>query len=202
MAEATVADEKLIQYLGEAYAKEKELEVALTAHIGMTSRKAYRKRLEDHLKETKGHARELERRMKKLGHGPGAVAKVSGQAVGQAKSLAKGPLHMVRGLGEAEKMLKNAKTEYWNEYEEIATYTAIEALAEQVGDRETAKVARSIRREEERMANFLERQIPQLAKAVAREEIPASERRNGRRTTAGRRRASGSRRRKPAGARS
>ena len=30
------------------------------------------------------------------------------------------------------------------------------------------------------MAKFLEKQIPQLAKAVAKEEIPAAERRNGR----------------------
>ena len=179
MAEKTAAKAKLVQYLDEAYGKEKELETALTAHIGMTTRKPYKKRLQEHLKETKGHARELERRMKKLGHGPGRIAKIAGQAQGQAKSLAKGPLHMVRGTGEAEKMLKNAKTEYWNEHEEIATYTAIETLAEEVGDKETAKVARSIRREEERMAKFLERQIPTLTKAVAKEEIPAKERSNG-----------------------
>ncbi|HEX2128597.1 MAG TPA: DUF892 family protein, partial [Solirubrobacterales bacterium] len=148
----------------------------------MTTRPPYKKRLKEHLKETKGHVRELERRMKKLGGGPGTIAKIAGQAQGQAKSLAKGPLHMVRGTGEAEKMLKNAKTEYWNEHEEIATYTAIETLAEDVGDKETAKMARSIRREEERMASFLERQIPTLTKAVVREEIPAKERSNGRRS--------------------
>jgi ferritin-like metal-binding protein YciE len=179
MAEQTAANAKLLQYLDEAYGKEKELETSLTAHIGMTTRKPYRKRLQDHLKETKGHARELERRMKKLGHGPGTIAKIAGQAQGQAKSLAKGPLHMVRGTGEAEKMLKNAKTQYWNEHEEIATYTAIETLATGVGDKETAKLARSIRREEERMASFLERQIPTLTKAVVKEEIPAKERANG-----------------------
>lgn len=55
-------------------------------------------------------------------------------------------------VGENEKMLKNAKSEYHNEFEEIATYTGIEALAEAVGDRDTAKLARDIRREEERMA--------------------------------------------------
>ena len=75
-------------------------------------------------------------------------------------------------------MLKNAKTEYFNEHEEIATYTAIEALAENVGDTETAKLARAIRRDEERMANYLAKQIPVLAKAVVNEEIPASERRS------------------------
>ena len=86
-------------------------------------------------------------------------------------------------------MLKNAKTEYFNEAEEIATYTSIETLATTVGDTETAKLARSIRREERRMANFLERQIPALTKSVAQEEIPAAERRGtrSRRGTASRR---------------
>ncbi len=41
----TIKQAKLIQYLSEAYAKEKELETALEAHIGMTTRKPYRKRL-------------------------------------------------------------------------------------------------------------------------------------------------------------
>jgi ferritin-like metal-binding protein YciE len=190
----TIKQAKLIQYLSEAYGKEKELETALQAHIGMTTRKPYKKRLQDHLKETKSHARELERRIKKLGGGgPQLVDKVPGQVAAKAVSLAKGPLHAVRGTGEAEKMLKNAKTEYWNEHEEIATYTAIETLAEQVGDKDTAKLARAIRRDEERMAKFLEGQIPVLTKAVVTEEIPASERRNG--STGSRRssRSSGSR---------
>ena len=178
MAEETVKDAKLLQYLNEAYGKEKELEAALQAHIGMTTRKPYAKRLREHLTETKDHGRQLERRIKKIsGKGPARVQSVAGQAAGQAKSLAKGPLHMVRGTGEAEKMLKNAKTEYWNEHEEIATYTAIEALAESLNDGETAKVARAIRRDEVRMAKFLERQIPVLAKEVVREEVPAKERR-------------------------
>ena len=92
-------------------------------------------------------------------------------------AAAKGPLHAIRGTGEAEKLLKNAKTEFFNEHEEIATYNAIQTLAEAVGDKDTAKLAKAIRREEERMAAFLDRQITALAKAVATEEIPASERR-------------------------
>jgi ferritin-like metal-binding protein YciE len=187
----TVRETKLVQYLSEAYGKEKELETALDAHIAMTTRRPYKKRLQDHLRETKSHARELERRLKKIGgEGPQLADKIAGQAVGRAKSLAKGPLHMVRGTGEAEKMLKNAKTEYFNEHEEIATYTAIETLAESLGDRETAKLARAIRRDEERMASFLARQIPVLTKAVVSEEVPAAERRaanGGRRRTSARR---------------
>ena len=212
MAEPNTRDQKLIQYLNEAYGKERELESALQAHIAMTTRPPYKKRLKEHLKETKAQARNLERRIKKLGGrtealpGPvpepvaGAVSAVASKAI----AAAQGPLHALRGSGEAEKMLKNAKTEYANENEEIATYTGIEALAEAVGDRETAKLARDHRRQEERMANFLEKQIPQLAKAVAREEIPAAERSNGRKPA--RRSASRSRtastRSRPAAARS
>lgn len=190
----TQRDTKIVQYLSEAYAKEKELATALEAHIGMTTRKPYKKRLQAHLKETKAHARELERRIKQVGGGgPQLSAKVAGEVAGRAKALTKGPLHMVRGVGEAEKMLKNAKTEYFNEHEEIATYTAIETLAESVGDAETAKLARSIRREEERMAKFLAGQIPVLTKAVVSEEVPAAERSTRKRSGGRRRPASKSR---------
>ena len=188
MAEPNVRDTKLIQYLNEAYGKEKELEVALQAHIGMTTRPPLKKRLKEHLKETKAHARSVQRRIKELGGkaeavnvpGPDSVTEAASKVAEVASkglAAAKGPLHAIRGTGENEKMLKNAKTAYWNEFEEIATYSAIESLADSVGDKDTAKLAKSIRREEERMAKFLEKQIPSLAKGVATEEIPAAERR-------------------------
>jgi ferritin-like metal-binding protein YciE len=188
MADLNARDTKLVQYLNEALAKEKELEAALTAHIAMTTRAPYKKRLQQHLRETKGHARGLERRIKQLG-GAGAAATAVSTVASRALAAAKGPLHTIRGTGEQEKMLKNAKTEYSEEHEEIATYTAIETLAEAVGDGETAKLARGIRREEERMARFLERLIPTLTRAVTQEEIQAAERRTNGARRSGRTRA-------------
>jgi ferritin-like metal-binding protein YciE len=176
MPDLTTRDAKLIQYLNEAYGKEKELETALDAHIGMTTRMPYKKRLREHLRETKAHARSLERRIKQLG-GKAEAGNVVTDVASKAVSAAKGPLHAVRGTGEQEKMLKNAKTEYAEEHEEIAMYTAIEALAEAVHDAETAKLARGIRREEEKMARYLAGLIPTLTKAVTTAEIPAAERR-------------------------
>jgi ferritin-like metal-binding protein YciE len=188
MAESTIRELKLIQYLNEAYGKERELETALQAHIKLTTRDAYKKRLQAHLKETKGHARDVKARIKKLGGeaseidlpGPDVVKEVatSAQAVAsKAVALAQGPLHALRGTSASEKQLKNAKTEYASEAEEIAMYTAIESLAEALSDAETAKLARRIRREEERMGTYLEKLIPSLTKAVVQEEIPAAERR-------------------------
>lgn len=189
MADLNARDGKLVQYLNEAYGKEKELEVALQAHIKMAaSRAPYKKRLQEHLKETKAQARGLERRIKQLGGkaeavnlpGPDAVSEAAGKATAaatKALAAAKGPVHALRGTGEAEKLLKNAKTELWNEHEEIGNYLAIETLAEALRDRDTAKLAREFRRQEERMASFLQKLIPQLTKAVVTEEVPPAQRR-------------------------
>jgi ferritin-like metal-binding protein YciE len=204
MAELTARDIKLVQYLTEAYAKERQLETALQAHIGMTNRPPYKKRLQQHLTETRQHARQVERRIKQLGSAvPEAAIETTttfSSVFGKALALAQGPLDALRGTSENEKLLKNAKDEYVEEAAEIAAYTAIEALADEVGDTETAKLARSIRRDEERMAGFLARQIPTLTKAVVRDQIPAAERR----TTSSRRRRSttASRRRSTASTRS
>src|SRR6187549_2041336 len=158
MADLNERDAKLVQYLNEAHGKERELETALQAHIAMTTRAPYKKRLQQHLRETKAHAKAVERRIKKLG---GDGTSRVGTAVGKAMAAAKGPLHAVRGSGEQEK---------------IATYLAIETLAEKVGDKETARLARGIRREEERMAKFLEGQIKSLTGAVVQEEVPRAQR--------------------------
>jgi ferritin-like metal-binding protein YciE len=172
MADLNERDAKLVQYLSEAYGKERELESALEVHIAMTTKAPYKKRLKQHLKETKSHAKQVQRRIKQLGGGTQTAQAV----VGKVTAAAKGPLHALRGSGEQEKMLKNAKTQYFNEHEEIATYLSIETLAGKVGDRETAQLARGIRREEERMAKFLEGQIKSLTGAVAGEDIPRAQR--------------------------
>src|SRR4051812_35664112 len=196
--ELSTRDAKLIQYLNEAYGKEKELETALQAHIKMAKRPPYKKRLQDHPKETKAQAKGLEKRIKALGGkaergtpvpvpGPAAAVEAATAvtaAATKAVSAAKGPIHALRGTGEAEKQLKNAKDELWNEYEEIGNYTAIETLAESLNDAETAKLARDFRKQEERMAAFLLKLIPTLTKAVVTEEVPAAERRAARAASA------------------
>jgi ferritin-like metal-binding protein YciE len=174
MADPNQRDAKLIQYLSEAYGKERELETALQVDIAITTKVPYKKRLQQHLKETKAHAKALDKRIRKLGGGKQVVQSL----VGQVTAAAKGPLHVVRGDGQQEKMLKNAKTQFTSEQEEISTYLALETFAKKVGDTETANLARDIRREEERMAKFLEGQIKQLASATALDEVPANLRRS------------------------
>ncbi|MCW3031023.1 MAG: hypothetical protein JWM66_1156 [Solirubrobacterales bacterium] len=187
MADPSVAQQKLIQYLNEAYGLEQRLETALQAHIGMASYAPYRKRLRDHLTETKRHGREVSKRIKQLGGeaatidppGPSQVGEAAQAVLGGAQkavALAQGPLHALRGTSDAEKQLKNAKSEYSDEAEEIATYSAIATLAEALADRDTQRLARAILREEERMRSYLEKEIPRFTRAVVKAEIPASQR--------------------------
>ena len=208
MAEQTTRDLKLVQYLNEAYGKEKELETALQAHIAMTTKAPYKKRLQQHLKETKGTrppggaAHQAARRQGGARAGPGRGRR-SGLGGDRRREQGRGgrqgaAARAARHRREREDA-QERQDRVLERVEEIATYTAIETLADTVGDKETAKLARGIRREEERMAKFLEGQIPQLAKAVAREEIPAAERRTQRRRRVEPARAAG---RVPAGSRS
>ena len=186
MSETKVRDEKIVQLLNEAYGKERQLEMSLESHLTMTTRADYEKRLRAHLKETKSHASTVAKRIKQLGGtaetvslpGPGgatkAAASLSG-AVGKAKAAAQGPMHLAKGSGEQGKMLYNARAEFREEAEEIATYTVIDALATSVGDKQTAKLARGILADERRMAEYLRELLPQLATDVAHDEIPVSE---------------------------
>jgi ferritin-like metal-binding protein YciE len=187
MADLTARDTVLIKYLNEAYGKEKQLETVLQAQIGRTENMTIKKRLREHLKETKAHARSVQSRIKALGGKAGAGnvpgPDALGEAVGavtsvanKAAAAAKGPVQVLRGTGAADNELRNIRDAFWNEAEEIAHYTVIEAIADKLSDKETAKLARQIRREEERMQSFLGRQLTTLAGAVIREEVPARER--------------------------
>jgi ferritin-like metal-binding protein YciE len=186
MSDTPTRDTKLVQFLNEAYAKEKQLEASLEAHVDATSREDYAKRLKDHLKETKSHATQVARRIKQLGGNPetvsvpgpeglGRMAENVAEKLGKAKAAAQGPLHTVRRTGEQEQMLHNARVEYADEAQEIATYMVIDSLATAMGDKDTAKLARDIRRDEERMQKFLADLMPELSAGVVHDEIPISE---------------------------
>src|SRR5437588_3865703 len=177
-------DAKLVQWLNEAHAKEAELEAALTAHIALTEKQPYKKRLRQHLTETRDHKRRVASRIKQLGGAattgpslPGVPAAVGG-AAGKAVAAVKGQVGTARAAvtNQAETHLRNAQEELREEHVEIAIYSRLEVLANEVGDRETAQLAKGIRRDEERMAKFLDAQLSPLVKDVVRAEIPRSER--------------------------
>jgi ferritin-like metal-binding protein YciE len=165
---------KVVQYLGEAHASENALVRVLQSQIAVTPRGSYRTALEQHLRQTSEHARRVSERRRELGHGGNPATAVVGvveNIVGQALALGKTPFDLLRGSGGEEKVLKNAKDACASEALEIATYTAIERLAKAVGDDETARLAASIRADEEKMLERVLREIPKLTDAVVRADV-------------------------------
>src|SRR5215211_4895121 len=108
-AEATNVNErdtKLVQWLNEAHAKEAELEADLAVHIKLTKKAPYKKRLQQHLTETRDHKRSVARRVKQLGGTPSAVKVAAkapvpnlvGEAAGKAVAGVKGQVGAARAL--------------------------------------------------------------------------------------------------------
>jgi len=171
----TNRNQKILQYLNEAHASEVGLVRVLQSQIAMTPRGSYRTGLEKHLGETRDHAGRLQARMRELGDGGGGVLQagigIAETVAAQALALGKTPLDLLRGSGGEEKVLKNAKDACATEALEIATYTAIEQLAQSVGDAETARLAKSIRADEQRMLDRILKEIPKLTEAVVRADV-------------------------------
>ena len=182
-AETKERDAKLVQWLNEAHVKEAELEADLRAHISLTNKQSYKKRLQQHLKETREHKRKVASRIKKLGGTaespsvpgvPGAAGEVAGKAI----AAVKGQVGVARAVisEQAETHMRNAQEELREEHVEIAIYSRLETLATAVGDRETVQLVKAIRRDEERMAKFLDAELTRLVKDVVKAEIPRDQR--------------------------
>jgi ferritin-like metal-binding protein YciE len=172
-------DEKIVQYLWEAHAMEEALARNLQAHIGVTPRGQYRNALEKHLGETKAQAKAIRDRLNELGEGRNPLSLGLGLAqtvTAQVLALTKGPLDLLRGHSNEERLLKNAKDETATEALEIATYDALEQLAKRLEDRTTAQLARKHRGQEERMLARLRELIPELTDDVIRRELEGIDR--------------------------
>lgn len=165
---------KVVQYLEEARAAELAGVQTLLAHAAITPAGAYRDVLDRHLQETRAQAGRIEDRLGELSASRSPMATTLGfleTAVGQALALGKTPIDMLRGTGDEEKLLKNVKDEAATEALEIATYDALAALAEAVGDPKTATLAREIRTQEEVTLKHLRELIPELTRAVVRAQV-------------------------------
>jgi ferritin-like metal-binding protein YciE len=174
VSQMSESDQKVVQYLNEAHASEIGLVSVLRSQVAMTPRGSYRDGLEKHLDETRDHARRIQDRLGELEQGRNPLQVVVGfteMLISQSLALGKTPFDLIRGTSGEEKVLKNAKDACATEALEIATYTALERLADQVADGRTAKLAASIRGDEERMLQRILREIPKLTDAVIAADI-------------------------------
>jgi ferritin-like metal-binding protein YciE len=169
----------LVQYLREARATEAGLTQTLQVHIAATPPGDHRARLELHLNQTRAHEQMLAARLGEMDEGQDplrqALTLVSapvGYGLGVARGATRAmlsvvgwPLTLLRGPepSAADRVLRNVRAESASEALEVATYTAIERLAEAEGDEETARLAAEIRAEEEEMLAYLREAVVELS---------------------------------------
>jgi ferritin-like metal-binding protein YciE len=143
-----MADQKLTEKLGDyvqdAHAMETNVLQMLDSMIATTTDPKIREDLERHKGQTEKHEERLRNRLEQLGRD--TSTRKEAQTI--VTSLMKGVVDQVRG----DKAGKNARDGFVTEHMEIASYELLERLAERAGDRETARIARANRRDEEAMA--------------------------------------------------
>ena len=136
--------EKLIDYLRDAHAMERNVLLMLESMISTSRDIEIVEMLEDHKTETRRQERLLRERLQALGKD----ISVRKELQTMAGAAMKGTIDQVRGDSAG----KNARDAFVTEHLEIAAYELLERLADRAGDLETAEVARRIRAEEEAMA--------------------------------------------------
>jgi ferritin-like metal-binding protein YciE len=170
----TLGQDKLIQALQNALATELALAQTLRAHAGLAPRSSYRQLLEGHLEETHNHADWVGKRLEELGAQRRTVdvaADVAKTLVGPAFSMAKTPFDLIRGGSVEDKLLENIEEACGAEAFEIASYRAIEAMANDLGDSETVQLAQTIVEQEERALSGFQDELPRLVRDVMASEI-------------------------------
>lgn len=158
-------NDRLIQWLRDAHAMEKQAETMLEAQASRLEHyPELRQRIREHISETQNQARRLETCIERLGSGTSTMKDTAGKMTA-----------MMQGLGGAlagDEVVKGSMAGYTFEHFEISAYTTLIAAAEEAGDQQTASVCREILQEEKAMADWIERHLPAVTKQyLEREEL-------------------------------
>jgi ferritin-like metal-binding protein YciE len=143
----TAIEEKLVEYIDDAYAMEQNVLRMLDSMIGTTDDPQMKRSLERHRKQTEQQAERLEECLREHGASPSAIKEAGGVIGAMMKSV----VDVARG----DKVGRNARDGFATEHMEIASYQLLERVARKAGDRKTVAVARQNREEEEAMARSI-----------------------------------------------
>lgn len=150
MADAAV----LIPWLNDAFAMENALIQLLVDHArdAEETHPEIHARLTEYLDRTRIHADTVVHCIERLGSRPSVIKAGLGSLLGALEAFSMDAL--------TNEVLMNAIADYAAVNYGIATYTALVAAADEVGDTETAHTCRHILDEHRQMSEWLQMQIP------------------------------------------
>lgn len=162
----TTAEERLLQWLRDAHAMEKQAETMLSAQAArIENYPEVKAKIEAHLEETRRQADMLKSCIEKRGGDTSTVKDLMG------KFMAAG-----QGMGGAladDEIIKGSMASYTFEHMEIAAYKVLIAAADECGDPDTSAICQRILGEEMAMADWLGENLPTVtAKFLSLEQMP------------------------------
>lgn len=147
----------LISWLNDAYSMELSMDEVLQNHAkDARDFPQMEARLRQHIDETREHAEKVKSCIESLGGSVSTSKAVLGDLMGRMKAVSTGMY--------SDEMVKNALSEYMTEHFEIASYKSLIAAADELGEPRVSMICREILSDEERMAQWVEEQIPSVTR--------------------------------------
>ena len=157
MSMATTRRDELIDWLNDAYAMERGLEITLRKQAeNKDAHRAVRDRARIHLDETTEHAERIVRCLEMLGSTPSTLKTVTGQML----ELGKG----VTTMFARDERVKDFLAAYASEYFEVACYKSLIAGAEAAGEEEIVPLLEQNLKEDTAMAEWLDMNIAAITR--------------------------------------
>lgn len=155
--------ETLIEWLKDAHAMEQQA-------INMLEKQADRleqypevkKKVREHLEQTRHQASRVEGCIQKLGGDTSAVKEGVAKFMGSAANLV--------NQSAGDEVVKNGIADYAFEHFEIASYRALIGAADKLGEEEIRRTCEEILEEEEAMASWLETNLPDVTQQYLQRE--------------------------------
>jgi ferritin-like metal-binding protein YciE len=151
-----MAHPQLAAWLDDAYSMEQGLIPILQAHADALDAEipGAAAAIREHISETQQHAERVKRCLQILNESPSQVKSTLSSLIGSAEGRATRAFR--------DELVKNALADYASEQFEIACYRSLAAAARHLGYAEIADLCEQNLRDEERMARWIDQQLPGL----------------------------------------
>ena len=156
-------DSQLMNWLHDAHAMEMQaIQILRNQARRIENYPDLRSKVLEHLEETRAQAEMLEGCIERHGTTRSALKDSAAAFLGNMQALG--------GAFLGDEVVKGAIVSYTFEHLEIAVYRSPIGAAEELGDDDTARICKEILRQEEAMAGWLERHLPELTRQYLRRE--------------------------------
>jgi ferritin-like metal-binding protein YciE len=151
----------LVQWLRDAHAMESAaIEILEKQTKNLENYPSLKRKLEDHLEETKQQEQMVRECIEQLDTGTSVIKDTSGKLMGNMAAIT--------NMMAEDEVVKNGIADFAFENFEIASYRSLVGAAEQLGETRVKEVCETILKQEEAMAGWLNENLPEVTQEYLR----------------------------------